>query len=677
MNRRQIITSHNPILTAPDSASPLTVGSGSFAFTADVTGVQTLYDEYNITPLCTMAEWAWHTNPAPTPSGSYTYADLKQNVYDFCGRSVTYPRSKFKGNEQVYDHLRQNPHKFNLLNLGFQYKNKKIVSCDLKKTVQTLDLYTGIIESSFVIDNTPVCVKTLSSCDSDTLALQISSPVSLKDLTLTLNFPYPAADITGSDWGSPQKHTTTLTPKSDSAYIIGRKADETTYYINLCAPDCSTAQTALHTITITPNAPKIAITFTFTKNLSQVFPTYEEAEKSSKSFRQSFWEEGGFISAEDSPRAKELERRIILSQYLLSINSSGALPPQETGLTCNSWYGKAHLEMHFIHSAWAPLWNRPALLQKSLPWYKTALPAARENAARNGYAGARWTKMVDPIGCDCPSKISPFIIWQQPHIIEMLDLVLKTIKSEEQAAAYVKDNYILIKETADFITDYLVYDENTDTYNIEPPVIPVQERFEPENVKNPAFELAYFKHALKTALKWAALLGKTEPKWQRAYDKIALPPIYNNLYIAHKNRPDTFDTKTTDHPSMLMCLGYLEGEEIDGNIMENTLKKVMETWDFSSLWGWDFAVLFMTAARLGLYDMAFNLLLSDAEKNHYTKSGNNRQLTRSDLPLYLPGNGSLLLAMAVLINILNIGEGAKTFSDITLHWENFDLILNG
>ena len=40
------------------------------------------------------------------------------------------------------------------------------------------------------------------------------------------------------------------------------------------------------------------------------------------------------------PRALELERRVVLSQYLTRVHSAGALPPQETGLAANSWYGK-------------------------------------------------------------------------------------------------------------------------------------------------------------------------------------------------------------------------------------------------------------------------------------------------------------------------------------------------
>lgn len=71
-------------------------------------------------------------------------------------------------------------------------------------------------------------------------------------------------------------------------------------------------------------------------------------------------------------------RRVILSQYLLIINDSGYIPPAETGLTCNSWYGKAHLEMHYWHMAWAALWGHPELLERSFDWYISILPEAEK-----------------------------------------------------------------------------------------------------------------------------------------------------------------------------------------------------------------------------------------------------------------------------------------------------------
>src|SRR5688500_1516716 len=66
IDRAALVSRHNPVLRQLDPLSPLTVGNGEIAFTADVTGLQTFLPEYeNAMPLCTMSQWGWHTRPAP------------------------------------------------------------------------------------------------------------------------------------------------------------------------------------------------------------------------------------------------------------------------------------------------------------------------------------------------------------------------------------------------------------------------------------------------------------------------------------------------------------------------------------------------------------------------------------------------------------------------------------
>ena len=68
INRYELITRHNPKLSAVDFSSPLSVGNGDFVYTADVTGMQSLAAEYADTfPLCTMAHWGVHTLPPNHP----------------------------------------------------------------------------------------------------------------------------------------------------------------------------------------------------------------------------------------------------------------------------------------------------------------------------------------------------------------------------------------------------------------------------------------------------------------------------------------------------------------------------------------------------------------------------------------------------------------------------------
>ncbi|HKI68799.1 MAG TPA: hypothetical protein VKA67_04370, partial [Verrucomicrobiae bacterium] len=45
IDRRVLVRRHNPVVTGFDPFSALSVGNGEFAFTADVTGVQTFTNE--------------------------------------------------------------------------------------------------------------------------------------------------------------------------------------------------------------------------------------------------------------------------------------------------------------------------------------------------------------------------------------------------------------------------------------------------------------------------------------------------------------------------------------------------------------------------------------------------------------------------------------------------------
>ena len=90
----------------------------------------------------------------------------------------------------------------------------------------------------------------------------------------------------------------------------------------------------------------------------------------------------------------------------------------------------------------------------------------------------------------------------------------------------------------------------------------------------------------------------------------------------------------------------LDGAMVDHDIMRATLARVMKEWDWPSTWGWDFPEIAMCAARLGEGSVAINALLMDTPKNTYLPNGHNRQ--SDELPLYLPGNGGLLYAVAMM-----------------------------
>ena len=56
--------------------------------------------------------------------------------------------------------------------------------------------------------------------------------------------------------------------------------------------------------------------------------------------------------------------------------------------------------------------------------------------------------------------------------------------------------------------------------------------------------------------------------------------------------------------------------------MERTLDAVLAQWDWETkIWGWDYPMIAMTAARLGRPDVAVEILLRDGPNNVYTASG--------------------------------------------------------
>ncbi|HSE38520.1 MAG TPA: twin-arginine translocation signal domain-containing protein [Blastocatellia bacterium] len=60
IDRQKLVSRHSPIIRRLEPLSPLSVGNGEFAFTADVTGLQSFPEDYDrAMPLCTMSQWGW------------------------------------------------------------------------------------------------------------------------------------------------------------------------------------------------------------------------------------------------------------------------------------------------------------------------------------------------------------------------------------------------------------------------------------------------------------------------------------------------------------------------------------------------------------------------------------------------------------------------------------------
>jgi hypothetical protein len=658
INRKALVLRHNIILTKADSLSSITLGNGRFAFTTDITGLQTFPLNYQKgVPLGTESEWGWH-NFIDT-AGYKREEALK--AYHINGRDVTY-MVEWKSperNKKVSDWFRQNPHRLQLGNLGFEITKKDGTLATLKDVqsiYQELNLWTGKLRSHFTIEGVPVEVATYCSGTDDAIGVKVrSSLIQEGRLKIKLLFPYPTGAWTdeGVNYLNDDAHKSSIIFSHDNGAVIIHQLDTTKYYVSFkWEEDGTIDQKDRHYFLITPN-PKDEL-FEFTAKFTSkkdpgLLPTFIDVRTSSENQWKNFWNSGGAIdfSGSTNKRAFELERRIVLSQYLLRVQEAGNFPPQETGLTYNSWFGKPHLEMVWWHAAHYALWGRIEYLEKLMDWYASVADNAKAIAVRQGYDGVRWQKMTDYEGEETPSSIGAFLIWQQPHFIYFAELCYRDHHDAKTLGKY-KD---LVFATADFMASYAYYDSVKRKYILGKGVIAAQERFKAEETFNPTYELVYWKWALTIAQQWRERLHLSrDKKWDDVLNQLSPLPVQNNKYLFTESATDSYTNPEfkTDHPSVLAALGEMPSTgQVNAITMKNTFDWIWSNWSWNKTWGWDFPMTAMTATRLGMPDKAIDALLMKVQTNTYLPNGNNYQDDR--LRIYLPGNGGLLTAIAMMV----------------------------
>ena len=423
--------------------------------------------------------------------------------------------------------------------------------------------------------------------------------------------------------------------------------DEKLYFCKVdVSTDINVTDAGKHNYILTPEEEiqELSVSIDFSEHKkADVLPDFKSTLAANLKSWEEFWNSGAAVDLSESthPGWKELERRIVLSQYLTAIQSRQKYSPQETGLTCNSWYGKFHLEMHWWHSVHFALWDKLSGLENTMGWYYDILEQAKNFTKEQGYKGVRWPKMTSPDGIDSPSQTGPLLIWQQPHPIYYAELIYRQRSTKETLEKYNR----LIQETAKFMADFAVWNEERKCYVLGPPLKTARELDALYNRNlNPTYELAYWTWGLKKANEWRERLEqKRNPEWDKIADNMAPWPIENGVYVEH----ETVLVKDEGHPCQLAAYGMLpESDYLDKVVMKKTLNHVMNNWDWESTWGWDYPMIAMTAARLNEPEIAVDVLLKDVQKNKYLSNGHNFQNNR--LPIYLPGNGGLLTAIAMM-----------------------------
>jgi hypothetical protein len=659
-----VVERHDVVLGAPDAGAPLTVGNGDFGCTVDITGMQTFTAFHDptvvgdrlVTNTCTQSSWGWHEMPNPR---SYTLADA-MSMYPTGRGDVPYPDqfdmwsmfgAQVDPELEAGTWLHVNPQRLDLGRTGLVLRpsadgHPEQDPSALSNVYQRLHLWSGTIRSSFEYAGRRVSVTTVAHPTRAQVAFRIESTLLGEGLLgVRLAFPY-ASDgfMQTADWGAGDRHGTAVEECGGGARIV-RTLDATTYTVRLAWGAASLQRTDdPHEVRIATAENVLDLVVSYADGLGEPpVETVDDTLGAAAAWWEEFWLSGAAVDLArcTDRRAHELERRIVLSQYLTAANCSGAMPPQETGLVANSWQGKFHLEMHWWHAAHFVAWGRPELLIRSIDWYRTILPVAKAWAGQQGYEGARWPKQVGPDGRDSPNETGPFLVWQQPHLLYFAELLYRHRPDTE----LVRQVAELVEETARFMASFV--EEREGTFHLAPPLIPAQECYDRRTTEDPTFELAYWWWGLEIAQRWRERQGlERDDGWAHILDHLARPHQRDGAYAAIATEPYL---RRDDHPSLLAALGVVPPTPlVDRDVMQATLSDVLANWKWDSAWGWDFPVLAMSAARLGDPGTAIDALLMEKPKNAYLRNGHNPQ-RGNRLPLYLPGNGGLLAAVSLMV----------------------------
>lgn len=287
---------------------------------------------------------------------------------------------------------------------------------------------------------------------------------------------------------------------------------------------------------------------------------------------------------------------------------------------------------------------------------------------------------------ESPQVDNALIIWQQPHPIWLADAQRRAANASSGGAraaqAVVERQAPLVLATAEFLASRVFFNESDGAggrWWLGPPLVGGQECGDPATTTNPTFELVYLALALDIANEWLGWLGQPpNERWAAVAGGLAAlptdpasPPGGPPLYTFDRDCVCQFLPGGTanascdkawvpargsncnalgDHPLQLGILGMIDGRRAGDRYgvsiasANATLQAVWALWpQWTGAWGWDDELLATGMTRLGWDPRTIvEGPLLDPKFPYYA---NGHTLC---CPVYLPGNGGLLMSIAML-----------------------------
>ncbi len=260
--------------------------------------------------------------------------------------------------------------------------------------------------------------------------------------------------------------------------------------------------------------------------------------------------------------------------YLLCSVREGtefSIPPM--GLSSAGYYG---------HIFWdADTWILPALLvmhpaiAKSLVMFRyRTLEAAKRNAQLNGYQGAMYPWEADEMGNETTPKFAYQNALYEIHVtgdVALAQWQYYLAAGDQQWLA--KYGYPVMKETADFWTSRVTYNESKDRYDIKN-VVSVDEGL--IGIHNDAYTNTIAKKNLEIAVVASKVLGREQnPLWEKISSKLYIPyDAQQEFHPTYEDAPSA--TLGSAVPLLSYPLSLQMSEQTKKNNLNNAVKRIVE-----------------------------------------------------------------------------------------------------
>lgn len=246
--------------------------------------------------------------------------------------------------EDISNWLIENPQRLSMANIGLHFPGQNITENDLLYKSQYLDIWEGTIQSSFCYNGSKVSVQVWCHPADPIVGIQIKSDLLISG-DMGVFFDFPNSDTNKFDapyvgvWNDTTNSTVLMqsTPHMASfEHVLDSNINRLGVKWN-AKGSVSGPLSGTNRFILTPlgsNTLQLVADFQPASGAHYDFPSFESIAVASREWWENYWTSGSFIdlSATDNVNATELQRRIILSQYLVAVNEASYNPPQGKSL---------------------------------------------------------------------------------------------------------------------------------------------------------------------------------------------------------------------------------------------------------------------------------------------------------------------------------------------------------